>query len=65
MTVATAMGRSWRVVTLDDAEIAPVGVRPSTRRSLAVTAVLGVAVLGARMAWFVARGGLAAFWRPR
>lgn len=33
VAIATAMGRSWRVVTLDDAEIAPVGVRSSTRRS--------------------------------
>lgn len=58
VAVTTAMGRSWRVVTLDDDEISPVGVPTSTRRSLATTAVVGIAVLGVGLVWFVASGGI-------
>jgi len=54
--VGTAVGRRFRAVTLDDAELAPVGSRRWVRWLLGATTLLGVlvviSVITAFMNWF-------------
>jgi hypothetical protein len=45
-TVATTPGRSWRMVALDDANIAPVGVAKPSRRPYALAILLVLAIVG-------------------
>ena len=64
MTLAAtqATGRTWRLVTLDDAAIAPVGVSfaPATRGLFRAVALVGKVVRGA--AGFVMNTGVVAIW---
>lgn len=53
--VETALGRRWRVVTLDDARLAPVGVKRSVRWSLRWGRWLALLAVGAGLV-------LACFW---
>ena len=61
VALATAMGRSWRVVTLDDTQTPPIGVPPSIRRSLAVTTGIGAAAVTGALIWFPPADMLALF----
>ncbi len=58
--VAGGAGRSWRMVTLDDAQIAPIGTARRHRRFSLVVAVLGVAVVAAALYWLFG-GGLVSY----
>lgn len=55
--VRTAVGGSWRVVTLDDEQVAPVGLPAAARRLPVVGVLVGMAAVGAA-AWWLASGGL-------
>jgi len=45
LAAGTAVGRRWRLVTLDDMAIAPVGVRRRTRQLLVVASMAGMVVV--------------------
>jgi hypothetical protein len=51
-----AVGRSWRVVTLDDSRIRPVGGAPGPRRSLGVVLLLLGAAIAGVVVWFLTSG---------
>ncbi len=55
--VAGRAGRSWRMVTLDDAQVAPIGTARRHRRVSLTVTLVGVAVVVAALYW-VFGGGL-------
>lgn len=56
MAVVTSIGRSWRLVTLDDSRTAPVGPSRGGRRFSTLTIVVTLLVVGAAVFWLVGGG---------
>ena len=54
--VTTSLGRSWRLVTLDDSRVAPVGTPRGGRRLSALAVVVAVVVVGGTLAWLLGGG---------
>lgn len=54
--IATAVGRTWRLVTLDDMQVAPLGVAPRTRRLLRALAWTGLSVILLAVVWIFGGG---------
>jgi hypothetical protein len=53
--LATAMGNSWRLVTLDDNQIAPVGAGRKVRWTSVIVGILAISIITAAVYW--ARSG--------
>ena len=54
--VVNALGRSWRLVTLDDAEVAPVGARSGMRWFSIVVGLVAVGVVAYTLFWLFGGG---------
>lgn len=54
--VVRALGRNWRLVTLDDAEVSPVGVRKRMRWLSVAAGVAAVAVVALALLWVLSGG---------
>src|SRR5690606_23690754 len=58
--VASGVGRSWRMATLDDADIAPVGTVRGRRPGVVLASLLGLAAVS-YLGYWVFTGGLEHF----
>jgi hypothetical protein len=54
--LATVIGRSWYVVTLDDAEVTPMGVRKGVRGSSIVVGIIAFMIVAALLYWIFGGG---------
>jgi hypothetical protein len=54
--VVKALGRSWRLVTLDDAEVAPVGTRRRARWLSIVIGLVGLGIVAYALSWVFGDG---------
>ncbi|MGH9181455.1 MAG: hypothetical protein ACRDY5_07050 [Acidimicrobiales bacterium] len=54
--VVKSIGRSWRLVTLDDSAVAPVGSSRGTRRIVGLATVVTVVVVASAVVWLVGGG---------
>jgi len=60
LAIAVSIGRTWRLVTLDDSQTAPIGVARGGRRLSTATIVVTLLVVGASI-WWLAGGGFENF----
>lgn len=56
VAITSAIGRQSRLVTLDDAEVRPVGVSRGSRTSVGIARWLGVVVVIGAVVWFATSG---------
>ncbi len=49
--LATAIGKSWRVVTLDDTQVAPVGVKGGARWVSRVIGIVAIVIVSLALVW--------------
>jgi len=54
--VTTAMGGSWRLITLDDRQVAPVGTGKGMRWSSILLGLFAIAIIGSALNWLFGGG---------